>query len=228
MTQSELSDIKERLEDSFKKFSSTGSHKIVPPSLTLGKIYEAFVLSLIIQELVEKENLYITLENDKNLTLQSGPGKIDRTKPHFSVYRTHSDYCRNRKMGELWTDVEFLALSYKATKASTPTNGEFHELDIVFTKPDVSGRPKHSDIILGVECKATAYGKNLLREILGIRRELSYLKKRQKTHFNTWPALHVNANPPSCLLVYGTDPRLKNYSKPGKLFSIGFHYKKIS
>lgn len=202
MTQSELESIKGRLEDSFKEFSSTGNHKIIRPTLTLGKIYEAFVLSLILQQLADKEGLFIVLENDKNLTLQSGPGKIDRTKPHFSVYRTHSDYCRNCKMGEIWTDVEFLALSYKATNASTPTNGEFHELDIVFTKPEVSGRPKHSDIILGVECKATAYGKNLLREILGIRRELSYFKKQQKTHFNTWPALWQDYNHPTQIFIY--------------------------
>lgn len=80
-------------------------------------------------------------------------------------------------IAELWTDVEFTSLSYDQRGASAPIQREdYQELDIVVTDAGVSGRPRHAEIWLGVECKNTGYTKGLLKEILGIRRKLSLLQ----------------------------------------------------
>jgi hypothetical protein len=105
--------------------------------------------------------------------------------------------------------------------------GDYHELDLAITDSGVSGRPSHSQIWLGVECKNTGYTKGLLKEILGIRRELSLLQNDRPTRFNSWPRTSVPAEPPSCLLVYSTDAAVNNYSSPGSVFGIDFYHEPI-
>jgi hypothetical protein len=79
--------------------------------------------------------------------------------------------------------------------------------------------------MLGVECKNRGYTKSLLKEILGVRRELSLLTDVSvSTQFNTWPEAAIRADPPSCLLVYSSDNAVKYYKSPGDLFSIRFEY----
>jgi hypothetical protein len=107
------------------------------------------------------------------------------------------------------------------TRSSTQ-RGDFHELDIVVVDPGISGRPTHKNIWLGVECKNTGYTKDLLKSILGIRRELSLLAGNQRTHFSKWPRSSVPADPPSCLVVYSTDPAVLHYASPGEIFGIDF------
>jgi len=73
-----------------------------------------------------------------------------------------------------------------------------------------------------VECKNTGYTKDLLKSILGIRRELSLLRDDQRTRFSKWPRRLVPADPPSCLLVYSTDSAVLDYASPGEVFGIDF------
>jgi hypothetical protein len=86
----------------------------------------------------------------------------------------------------------------------------------------LSGRPSHDRIWLGVECKNTGYNKGLLKEILGIRREMSYLHNSKSTRFRHWPRSSVPADPSSCLLVYSTDQAVLDYQDPGQVFGIDF------
>jgi hypothetical protein len=123
----------------------------------------------VIEQLATQENLQITLINSRYIPLKSSPGPINRSYPYFQLRRNSS------LLAELWTDVEFTSLSYDQFQASRPLQrGDYHELDIVVTEPAVTGRPSHSKIWLGVECKNTGYTKNLLKEILGIRRECAF------------------------------------------------------
>ena len=94
-------------------------------------------------------------------------------------------------------------------------------------QPGLSDRPYPEDIRFGVECKSADYEKKLLREILGIRRELSYLTQPQATGFSSWPRPTVPATPPSCLLVYSTDPVVLRYSSPGATFGIDFFHEPL-
>ena len=217
--------VKARIESAIKRFASASSSKayrLVPQSLTSGKLYEAHVLSIVIERLSTQEGFQVLLVNSRYVPLKSSHGAVNRTYPYFELRRGQG------LIAELWTDVEFTALSYSLNGASSPIQkGEFHELDVIVTDPGVSGRPLHSQIWLGVECKNTGYTKDLLKEILGIRRELSYLQESTPTRFSRWPRTSVPAFPPSCLMVYTTDPKVAEYSRPGSAFGIDFQHEQL-
>lgn len=109
----------------------------------------------------------------------------------------------------------------------TPQKGEYHELDIAVVDPDLTGRPRNDRVWLGAECKNTGYHKGLLKEVLGIRRELSLLTDPKQTRFRTWPRAVVPCDPASCLLVYATDSTVKEYSRPGEVFGIDFCHEEL-
>lgn len=187
-------------------------------SLTTGKLYEAYVLAIVAERLATGEGLTLRLSAGSIVRLKSSPGPINRAYPSIDVYRSTD------KVAEIWTDVEFLTLSSDVMNSKMPTPGEYHELDIVMVDLGINGRPRHDSIWLGVECKHTAYTKSLLKEILGVRRELSYLRDSEPTRFASWPRDNVSAKPASCLLVFSTDVRVAQYSASGKVFGIDFVY----
>jgi hypothetical protein len=194
------------------------SQTLVPSTVTSGKLYEAYVLSVLIERLAIDEGFSFVLVNGTNIKFKSSPGPINRNYPCIEMRKNNS------LVAELWTDVEFLSLSFSNRQAVATTNGDYHELDIVVVPPGLSGRPRHDEVWLGVECKNTTYGKSLLKEILGVRRELSYLSPNMPTNFTVWPRSYVPASPASCLLVYANDSKVLNYSAPGSVFGIDFFH----
>jgi hypothetical protein len=216
--------VKKRIENAIKKFATSTSQKafsLVPQSMTSGKIYEAHVLSLVIENLSIREGFSIILVNSNHIPLKSSPGPINRRYPFFRLQRSGAT------VAEVWTDVEFMSLSHAQTGSSNVGRGDYHELDILVADKGVSGRPRHDQIWLGVECKNTGYSKGLLKEILGIRRELSLLQSPNRTRFTVWPRVSVPADPQSCLLVYSTDPDVTLYAGPGSVFGIDFIHEVI-
>ena len=218
--------VKKKIVEILRKFASASSQSayayVIPESLTVGKLYEAHVLSLVIEALSVQEGYQIVLKNSTFLPLKSAPGPINRTYAYFEIRRG------GMLRAEIWTDVEFISLScVRRGNTSSPDRGDYHELDILVVDPGLSGRPQYSAVWLGVECKNTGYTKNLLKEILGIRRELSLLQKNQSTHFSRWPRTSVPADPPSCLMVYSTDHAVSGYSGPGQVFGIDFFHEPI-
>lgn len=213
--------VKRQIENLLRRFALASSlnaySSVIPPSLTSGKLYEAHVLSLVIEQLTVREGYQVVLRNSMFLPLKSAPGPINRNYAYFELWRG-TNLC-----AEIWTDVEFLSLSCaERGNIHSPDKGDYHELDIIVTESGLSGRPQHSQIWLGIECKNTGYTKNLLKEILGIRRELSFLRDDQPTQFSYWPRSTVPALPASCLMVYSTDEAVSGYSGPGQLFGIDF------
>ncbi len=211
--------VKRRIEDAIKKFATSTSQKafsLVPQSLTSGKLYEAHVLSVVIENLSTLEGFSTILVNSNHIPLKSSPGPINRRYPFFRLQRSGTT------VAEIWTDVEFMSLSHAQTASTNVGRGDYHELDILVADDGISGRPRHDQIWLGVECKNTGYSKGLLKEILGIRRELSLLQAPKPTRFAAWPRASVPADPESCLLVYSTDPDVALYAGPGNVFGIDF------
>jgi hypothetical protein len=217
--------IKARIESAIRRFASASSSRayaLVPQSLTSGKLYEAHVLSIAIEQLCIQEGFQIILINSRFIPLKSSPGPINRSYPYFQLRRA------SNPVAELWTDIEFTALSYDQRGLSRPIQrGDYHELDIVVTDSGVSGRPRHSEVWLGIECKNTGYTKSLLKEILGIRRELSLLQSPRPTRFARWPRSQVPADPASCLMVFSTDAGVAEYAGPGEIFGIDFQHEQI-
>jgi len=191
---------------------------LMPASLTAGKLYEAYSLALVCAELKSKEACTLTLVGSSKITLKSSPGPINSKYPHIKVEKNGVHFAN------IWTDIEFVSLSACTTPKAHLNKGDYHEMDIVLVPSSVLGRPQHNEILIAVESKNTGYQKNLLREILGVRRELSYLVDPISTVFKTWPNAQVPADPPSCLLVYSTDPAIHKYSSPGNFFGINFYH----
>lgn len=218
--------VKQRIESLLQRFAQATSQaaysSVIPQSMTTGKLYEAHVLSLVIEKLATEERYQVVLKNSSFLPLKSAPGPINRGYAYFELWRS-GVLC-----AELWTDVEFISLSCAHRgKVSAPDKGGYHEVDIMVADPGLTGRPLYTQIWLAVECKNTGYGKSLLKEILGIRRELSLLQGPQTTRFERWPRTTVPADPASCLLVYSSDPVVADYSGPGEVFGIDFHHEPI-
>jgi hypothetical protein len=212
-------EIYRQLERAFRRYCgipSSVTQGLVPTTVSAGKLYEAHVLSLVIEKLVTREGYNLVLAGGNKLQLKSAPGPINRSYPRIELRR--SGVC----VAELWTDVEFLSLSHAARRSGTLTKGDYHELDLIIVEPGQQGRPRHDSVWLGVECKNTGYQKGLLKEILGIRRELSLLTDTRSTKFSTWPRSSVPADPASCLLVYATDADVLDYAAPGTVFGIDF------
>jgi len=219
-------DVEKRISEMFQRYTAASRRQartLVPPAVTLGKLYEAYVLGLVAEALTAREHLVLTLVGGTSVVLKSAPGPINHAYPHIEARRNGEPFA------DIWTDIEFIALSCTLQGRSTrPTLGDYHELDILLVKPGTTGRPTPAEILAGVECKNTGYTKGLLKEILGIRRELSLLQATQPTQFVNWPRDRVPAEPPVCLLVYSTDPGVTRYAAPGSTFGIDFLYEGMS
>ncbi len=221
MTKDEL---KERITDIFENLFPSATEDevdLIPKSLTDGKIYEAYIVAIIAEKLSLEEGFSLTLVNSNNLQLKSSPGPINRRYPCIQLRKD------SLILAEMWTDVEYLTLSHNNSYRSSPNRGDYHELDIVVVEPGLTGRPSHEQVWLGVECKNVQYEKGLLKEILGVRRELSLLRIDSPTRFTTWPRSMVPAEPPSCLLVYSSSPQILDYADPGVVFGIDFYHEPL-
>lgn len=212
---------KDHIKDVFKRMGQARKEQVRDlglDDLKQGKLYEAYVLADVIEKLVRREGLEIKFVNGTKLKLKSSPGPINTAYAHFQVYRA------SRHIGNLWTDVEFEAIS--STQTAVPSSANYHELDIVLCDIAVDKRPRFDEIFLGVECKSTpAVNKAMLREILGVRRELSFLQPNRPTRFKYWPSSKVNAEPPSCLMFYSVDEKpCREWVAPGDTFSIKFEH----
>lgn len=195
---------------------------MLPRALTAGKLYEAYVLAIVSRELMNSEGYQLRLVNSEFLLLQTRAWGIDRTRPRVEL-RT-SGQC----VAEMWTDIEFTSLSHALRGGGLPERGEYHELDIAVVEPGLQGRPPHDAIWLAIECKNTGYHKGLLKEILGVRREMSLWQDPIGTRFRNRPRATVPAKPASCLVVYCTDREVLNYARPGETFGIDFRHEELS
>lgn len=194
---------------------------LVPPALTAGKLYEAYILGLLCQQLHTNEGFKFTLIGSKKVTLKSSPGPINMSYPHIRVSKNGAH------IADIWTDIEFTSLSAIGQGNTQLSLGEYHEMDIALVVPGANSRPHPNEIFLAVECKNTGYQKSLLREILGVRRELSMHTYPMPTFFNIWPRSTVPATPPSCIAVFSSDSSVLNYQAPGTFFGIDFNHEPL-
>lgn len=174
------------------------------------------------KELATKESFTLRLSHGNLVKLKSSPSPINKTYPHIELKRGTG----SGVVAEMWTDVEFIGLSYNRQKhgpSSQANRSHYHELDILVTDknlPDGS-RPQHSEIWMGVECKYRNFSKGFLKEIFGVRRQMSYI---DSTHYNTkfqnWPDDTVTERPASCLLLYCRDSKINKYTEAPKQFDI--------
>jgi hypothetical protein len=213
-----LADAKTKVDAILAKYAAVSTPtSVVAPSLTSGKMYEAWVLAIVLERLEVVEGFTVQLVGSSKVHLKSSPGPINRSYPRFELLQG------GVPVFEVWTDVEFTTLSYAVSHSSgKPSPAHRHELDLVVVPVGIHGYPPHDQIAIGVECKNTPFSKAMARAALGVRRELSLLSGPMATPFSAWPASHVPANPPSVLLVYSTHPAVEDYNAAGSIFGVRF------
>ena len=161
----------------------------------------------------------------KNLKFKAGPGKIKLSDPHFQITPPSSSAptLSLTKSYRLFVDIEFETLG--AGSASAADLSCYHEIDIVIVEDVTSNRPKYNQILMGVECKSGAIGKSTLKEVLGIRRELSFLQPATHSSLSDIggvPIIDVPAYPPSEYWLAFQDPNGWRYSSSPAMFGIHF------
>ncbi len=199
---------------------SESEYEIIKAEEKGGKLYEAYSLAILCRNLKEKEGFRLVLSKGHKLYLKRGTGPINRNYPCIQAYKN------DELVAEIWTDVCFLSQSYLRTssflRSAQPQYGDYHELDILMVDPGLESYPTPDQIWLGVECKNTGMKKGILKEILGVRRELSFISEECETKFSKWPQSKARSNPPSCLLLFSSDSSVKNYSCSGRFYDIKF------
>jgi hypothetical protein len=212
MTTTEELKIKKRITSILEKntgISPSRIEKLLPLKSLQGKLYEADVLATVCENLVTKEKLQIKLINGTKLMLKQKGSPVNRAYPFLLISKNNSIFA------ELWTDIYFNTMSYSLNGSPrNMNNGDYHEIDIALLTPNINGFPKHTDILLAIECKNTSLKKSIIRELLGFRRELSfYYEHSNKTNFDSWPASSIYAQPNSVHMLYCSDKEIIRYEK---------------
>lgn len=113
-------------------------------------------------------------------------------------------------------DIEFIRISGTGNASFLSSGTQIfrknfvHELDIAILINDISDkrRPDYRDIYLAVECKDTQnFGKSMLKQILGVRRELSFDDLPSK---NEVTYREINQNPSTEFWVYSSNSSVNN------------------
>lgn len=176
-----------------------------------GKLYELFVLAKLLPEL--RARGWRVSFRGNTIMMFSSPGPIDAQRPHFELRRTPNGAAEF----EIYTDINVGTLG--STNNRPRDRSAFHEIDIVVVPANTMGIPAHDLIALGIECKATAnFEKSFVREVLGRRRELSYLVDAQPCMLDG--SVLVRAEPASEYWLVYIDPTGNNYRLSPDFFSV--------
>lgn len=197
----------------------------ISPSLagkTAAKLYELKVLGRLLVAL-RKFGYQLKLKPGAN-GFKGSPGWVNASYTYVEIHDQEE-----RHVANVWTDTEFIGLSsYQLAGNSSPSgSGEYHELDILVCDSSVSTgqRPSSDQVYIGVECKHWASGvpKKLLREVLGVRRELSFLNGLSSPQ-PVSIGLGVHNSSPASELIFATSTDGKKvkaeWAVPAKEFEI--------
>lgn len=186
-------------------------------ALTNGKLYELFVLADLLSDLKSRGFALSFVGAHPTLKFKASPGQIRLADSHFEVTSPASTTVDFR----IFVDIEFDTLGH--SKSPATDNSRRHELDIIVTTAS-NGYPAHDEIALGIECKAVSnFNKALIKEALGVRRELSLLQvptTSTLTQAGGSPAKTVPADPPSEFYLVFIDPKGRNYAQSPGVFGI--------
>lgn len=186
--------------------------------LEKGKLYELYVLSRVVEDL-DGRGFKLRFVGT-TLEFKGAPGRIWIGDPHFDV----SAPLTTKTFG-LYVDIEFRTLG--SAQVHVRDKSLRHEIDIVVVSTN-TGYPRHDQILLGIECKAVAkFSKSILKEVLGIRRELSYFRDPAQSLLSTHASvgkLDVPADPPSEYWLAYVDPGGSGYRGSPAAFGIDFKH----
>lgn len=152
-------------------------------SSTVESAYEALVLAEVMTE-------YKRIKGTINtITVPVAGSFLNQSPGKFNLNKSFKIEFANRESFYFAADVEVWGLAaleqnsrvgvlFEADVVVIP---EYHALDVI-NNFDGYPAPQHLDSVY--ECKFGKYSKNQLRELLGLRRHISYLAGRSMTHAN--------------------------------------------
>ena len=218
------------IENYFDNHFSDIKRTIVFPK-DKGKVYELYCITRLLEWIQERYNVRISYVGDTKMKFKFGGGSVNRQDySYFEIYGIDS----SEKI-ELHTDIEVKTLGSHISENNlgggrrTSQDLSFmHEIDIVLIKKDVkcNEMPNHDQVLLGIECKAyTNFRKGVIREVLGVRRELSYFDQGLIAELDeilkpSDPPIRVNSNPRSLYWLACTDYSSRNYENSPKEFGV--------
>lgn len=201
-------------------FAAMGTKGNPLGKLGAGKLYEAWTLATVLQNLRLQESATITAKSGNAMRLRASHGPLDPQFTHFVCTTAAARFT-------IWTDIEVRTLSslHRGASATVPVAGDKHELDIVAIATGKIGYPAPEDLFWGVECKHTTFTKAFHRSMLGVRRELSYaVGSPIPTPFKTYPRPAVQSIPSSALTAFSTDPAVTRYAPAGTAWDIDYEH----
>ncbi|CAH0496438.1 hypothetical protein [Novosphingobium sp. CECT 9465] len=186
------------------------------------KAYElAALIELMAKLKAFRPGLSFTLEAGTSLVFRAKGGPINRGQWPYIRIRDG-----DRTVGELWVDIEFVAISAppSAKHATGHLFGQCHELDIVLVIPGTDGRPLPQELLLGIEAKHRPFNKALLKELLGVRREMTMRAfpecRLPQDWWFIWWANELPAQPPSGLVAFCSSSTISKYAAPADFWGI--------
>ena len=189
--------------------------------LDKGKLYELYVLSELVCDL-KKRGCRMVFQGS-SIVFKASPGKIKTSDPHFVV--TAPD----RSTSRIFVDIEFETMGTRHPLFQGTVNLDLssrHELDLVVVDTR-SPYPSFEEVLLGVECKSQAsFDKDVVKEVLGIRRELSLFVSPRPSRLSEAGAsiITVPADPASELWLAYDDPKGDDYRLSPGAFGIAFRH----
>lgn len=190
---------------------------------TGGKIYELYCLAKTLEWLHSTYGAHIQLVGPMVVSFKASPGNIDRNKSYFVVRR-------GPRVFELHTDIQVRTLGASHLIGTVDYSG-YHEIDLVMIDPAVAdgAMPRHDQLLLGVECKSHAkFEKGIVKQVLGIRRELSMLSAPQPSRLDSsfghsaYGGPLIRAKPASLYWLTYVDPKGDRYMDSPGFFGIEF------
>ena len=130
------------------------SSPLVPAGWFEGKVYEAWVLTVMLERFRTLENYQVTLIGGPKVHLESGGGPINISYPRFELTRPGAPAF------DIWTDIEFSTICFAMAYAhgtGVPGKPHRHELDIVVVPSGTSGYPAYDEIAVGVGARTLLF-----------------------------------------------------------------------
>ena len=210
-----------RIEAVFSRYKTLRSKDSAHlQALDKGKLYELYVLSELVRDLNSRGFQLAFWGSD--IAFKAAPGKIKPSDPHFHVTAPNGVGYR------LFVDIEFETMGTNLSGTSVqPDLSARHEIDLVLVNTR-RPYPRYDEVLLGVECKCVVnFSKHIVKEALGIRRELSLLADPQFSKLTLaggFPRVDVPAYPPSEFWLAYDDRKGNRYRSSPSRFGIDFRH----
>jgi hypothetical protein len=186
------------------------------------KAYElSSMLEMLDRLKAHQTSLTFRLVQGRSLIFRGKGGPIQRSNWPFIRIRNGSQI-----VAEVWVDIECMALSYSLTgkKIQGRPYAKAHELDVVVIEPDTSEYPRPEQIYLGLEAKHRLFNKALLKELLGVRREMTFRSSLGRNRFAWWSGNLLPADPCSGLLAFCSNANIAKYQDLADFWGIKMIY----